>query len=703
MNLTNPTNPITLKRYNATNPTNPTNPTNAITILIVLTLLSYSSTAHAELTNDMSADVVIGQPDFRTTSAGTTQRNLNAPHGIFTDGQRLFVTEVNNNRVMIWNSIPVLNDAPADIVLGQAVFTTSAAGTGRSGLNGPRGVCYAGGKLFVADWGNNRILIWNTLPTVNNAPADVVVGQPDFDTVSSGVSQSKMYRPNMLHSDGKTLIVPDEYNNRVLIFKSIPVSNGAPADNVIGQADFTTNSQGTARDKIDRPNSLFFDSQRLFISEYDNNRILIYNSIPSFNGAPADIVLGQPDFTTSSSGLGPDRFHIPGKVFSDGKRLYVPDVNNNRILVWNNMPLSNGASADMVIGQRDFFSNGVNQGGSANANTISAPINVTSDGKRLIVSEFTTNNRALIYNIGGSSIKQGPQFDQGKALIGKVFNDVNGNGMQDTYEQTNEQINELTDKRTNELTNERINELTNKRINELTNKRINELTNKRISEPGIEGVKVATDTGIYAITDPDGKYHFPYIEVGQHLLKIDESTLPEGSTITTDNPYHVTVTEGVLTKVSFAVKLPPERINEQTNKRINEPLLKVSVSQDPVMLKPRLLISHKIVTSEPTTKRTNELTDKRTNELIEFTITCNYHPFIVKSNIKLYDKDYNLIKTIDLPNPIPSTYTLPISDLSFQTNKRINEPTNERIYYQLSVYDKNNKEDRTGVGEIAIK
>ncbi|MDD5422266.1 MAG: NHL repeat-containing protein [Candidatus Omnitrophica bacterium] len=649
------------------------------------TILSlFSATAHAELTNDMSADVVIGQRDFRTTSAGTTQHNLNAPHGIFTDGQRLFVTEVNNNRVMIWNSIPVLNDAPADIVLGQAVFTTSAAGTGRSGLNGPRGVCYAGGKLFVADWGNNRILIWNTLPTVNNAPADVVVGQPDFDTVSSGVSQSKMYRPNMLHSDGKTLIVPDEYNNRVLIFKSIPVSNGAPADNVIGQADFTTNSQGTARDKIDRPNSLFFDSQRLFISEYDNNRILIYNSIPSFNGAPADIVLGQPDFTTSSSGLGPDRFHIPGKVFSDGKRLYVPDVNNNRILVWNNMPLSNGASADMVIGQRDFFSNGVNQGGSANANTISAPINVTSDGKRLIVSEFTTNNRALIYSIGGSSIKQGPQFDQGKALIGKVFNDVNGNGMQDTYEQTNEQINELT------------------------NKRINELTNKRISEPGIEGVKVVSDTGIYAITDSDGKYHFPYIEVGQHLLKIDESTLPEGSTITTDNPYHVTVTEGVLTKVSFAVKLPPERINEQTNKRINEqtnkrinePLLKVSVSQDPVMLKPRLLIAHKIVTSEPTNKRTNELTNKRTNELIEFTITCNYHPFIVKSNIKLYDKDYNLIKTIDLPNPIPSIYTLPLNEL---TNQRTNELTNERIYYQLSVYDKNNKEDRTGVGEIAIK
>jgi hypothetical protein len=34
----------------------------------------------------------------------------------------------------------------------------------------------------VADLGNNRVLIWNSIPTTNQKAADVVVGQKDMDT-----------------------------------------------------------------------------------------------------------------------------------------------------------------------------------------------------------------------------------------------------------------------------------------------------------------------------------------------------------------------------------------------------------------------------------------------------------------------------------------------------------------------------------------
>ena len=34
--------------------------------------------------------------------------------------------------------------------------------------------------IAVADTDNNRVLIWSTIPTSNGVPADVVVGQPDF-------------------------------------------------------------------------------------------------------------------------------------------------------------------------------------------------------------------------------------------------------------------------------------------------------------------------------------------------------------------------------------------------------------------------------------------------------------------------------------------------------------------------------------------
>ncbi|GAG14452.1 unnamed protein product, partial [marine sediment metagenome] len=195
-------------------------------------------------------------------------------------------------------------------------------------------------------------------------------------------------------------------------------------------------------------------------------------------------------------------------------------------------------------------------------------------------------------------------------------------------------------------------------------------------ELGIEGVKVASDTGIYAITDQDGKYHYPYIETGQHLLKIDPSSLPEGSILTTDSPRKITVTKGVLTKVSFGVKLPPQTQLQDQSKE-EGPLLKVSITQDPVLLKPRL-----------------QVTAEKIEDNITFTIDCNYFLFIERSILTIYDNNYKKIKTITLPKPIPSKYTLPIKDLP---------PNQETFYYQLSVYDKHNKEDRTGVGSLELK
>ena len=34
--------------------------------------------------------------------------------------------------------------------------------------------------LFVTDLGYNRVLIWNSIPTSNGAAADVAIGQPDL-------------------------------------------------------------------------------------------------------------------------------------------------------------------------------------------------------------------------------------------------------------------------------------------------------------------------------------------------------------------------------------------------------------------------------------------------------------------------------------------------------------------------------------------
>src|SRR5258706_2644278 len=192
--------------------------------------------AFAYYTN-MPATIVVGQPDFVSGSinqggASPTARSLrNGLRGILVDSRgRLIVSDGNNNRVLIWNSIPTQNNTPADIVLGQPDFTSSTANNGgRSAatLSAPFGLASDGTRLFVADSGNQRALVWNNLPTTNQQPADVVVGQADMTTGGGSCDGSHsfnspsgiaVYNGKLMVSDGTNPASP----NRILIWNTIP-------------------------------------------------------------------------------------------------------------------------------------------------------------------------------------------------------------------------------------------------------------------------------------------------------------------------------------------------------------------------------------------------------------------------------------------------------------------------------------------------
>src|SRR5215469_12772298 len=116
----------------------------------------------------------------------------------------------------------------------------------------------------------------------------------------------------------------------------------------------------------------------------------------------ADRELGQPDFvhkaanTVDASGeSGPilvavDRSSVPN-------HLYLADSANNRVLGWrNSTSFANGAGADFVIGQPDFFSAGANVGG-VSASTLSGPDGVAVDSKGNLYVADGGNNRVLEY------------------------------------------------------------------------------------------------------------------------------------------------------------------------------------------------------------------------------------------------------------------------------------------------------------------
>ncbi len=336
------------------------------------------------------------------------------PTGVRTDGARLFVADRFNNRVLIYNGEPVASGAAAAVVVGQLNLSTGSANRGgatasTNTVSSPVGVFSDGTKLFIADTGNNRVLIYNAIPAVNGAKADVVVGQASF-TASGfnqglGVRAQTLSAPTDAVTDGTKLYVADRSNNRVLIYNSVPAANNAPASVALGQPSLNSgaaNQGGLSAYTLSAPTGLSTDGTRLFVADQLNNRVLIYK-LPVVTGSSATVVVGQPNMTSNLANQGlaaPTNATLrsPSFVHSDGTSLYVVDSSNNRLLIYTPIPTANGAAATTVIGQSSFTTLATNQGLSVGPTTLAAPGGVCVDSAtgRMYVAD-TNSNRTLLF------------------------------------------------------------------------------------------------------------------------------------------------------------------------------------------------------------------------------------------------------------------------------------------------------------------
>ena len=265
-------------------------------------------------TNNVAADRVFGQPDFSTTTANTgglSGVSLWTGRNVAWNGTQFFMDDAINNRVLVWNSLPTSSLINPDFVLGQNTFNTNTNASGANGLDSGYGAIFASSnKLFVADtWSNHRILIFDLPISSNYAAASNVVGQPDFNSVASQTTANGFNEPPHAISYNGKLIVADRYNNRVLIFNTVPTVPNASADVVIGQPNKTSGvvNQGGAvnRNTLFAPHSVAVDyTGRLYIADTENHRVLVFNSIPTVDNAMADYVIGQPNFTTNTANSG---------------------------------------------------------------------------------------------------------------------------------------------------------------------------------------------------------------------------------------------------------------------------------------------------------------------------------------------------------------------------------------------------------------
>ncbi|MGJ5672381.1 MAG: hypothetical protein ACR9NN_01945 [Nostochopsis sp.] len=173
---------------------------------------------------------------------------------------------------------------------------------------GPRGACLISenGPLWVADTGHHRLLGWQNLPTQDSQPADWVMGQPDFNSEGQNAKgtpgKTTLSVPTGICRCGEGMAIADAWNHRVLIWKKVPEDSNVPADLVLGQANFSDyepnqGKQEATANSLNWCYGVFYHKEQLFVADTGNRRVLVWNQIPEENNQPADLVLGQPDLT----------------------------------------------------------------------------------------------------------------------------------------------------------------------------------------------------------------------------------------------------------------------------------------------------------------------------------------------------------------------------------------------------------------------
>ncbi|GAA6617162.1 hypothetical protein [Scytonema sp. NUACC26] len=307
------------------------------------------------------ADWVIGQPDFnhegQNAKGEVGKATLSVPTGICACGEGLAVADAWNHRVLIWKKLPEDNNVPADIVLGQACFTENQANRGNQEaaahtLNWCYGVFYHQGRLFVTDTGNRRVLIWYQIPEENGQPADLVLGQPNMmsrnENGGSSPSASSMRWCHDITFWGDNLVVTDAGNNRVMIWQGMPTENNTPCTVVLGQKTF---------DSVEMNQGVYFPTAHslsmaygvasvgkwLLVADTANSRLLGWKQpqeIMTLQGVRSDVLVGQLDF--HSKGENRD-YGLPMRdslnwcygINVCGNTAVIADSGNNRIMLWH--------------------------------------------------------------------------------------------------------------------------------------------------------------------------------------------------------------------------------------------------------------------------------------------------------------------------------------------------------------------------------
>jgi NHL repeat len=225
------------------------------------------------------------EPNVRGIGKSPTAQTLYWPYGVWSDGQSLWIADTGNRRVLYYKNIPQHDYAAADGVIGQTSFEEKDYDSNHAVW--PYSVKLSPlGALAIADTQYYRVLLWHHWQDVFTQQADTIIGQPDISSNGQNQFSLKpaAHTLNWCYDVcffNKGIAVADTGNSRILVWDTIPQTNNIAADGLLGQSRFDINGESSLSMQTSLTNEMYWPfavnscNGRIIIADTGNHRVLI--------------------------------------------------------------------------------------------------------------------------------------------------------------------------------------------------------------------------------------------------------------------------------------------------------------------------------------------------------------------------------------------------------------------------------------------
>lgn len=272
---------------------------------------------------------IIGNGWIGRQDGGYDEASFDHPQGMALDGQTLYVADTENHLIRTVN----LETKTVSTLAGtgmQARFRASGGTLKSTALNSPWDLEIVDGTLFIAMAGPHQL--WSH--ELGSNEIGVFAGTGREDILDGPLDESALAQPSGISSDGEFLYVADSEGSSI---RKVSINPDGKVTTIAGAHDLPSgrtlfefgDRDGVGSEaRLQHPLGVHYSNGKVFVADAYNHKIKIID-------VATREVMTWSGTGTAGMELAPLQLHEPAGLTLSGNTLYVADTNNHRIVTIN--------------------------------------------------------------------------------------------------------------------------------------------------------------------------------------------------------------------------------------------------------------------------------------------------------------------------------------------------------------------------------